>query len=424
MGKTDEAVNVISIDRFEADEAYMCWGFAEDRKDVTIALALERFEECLQAKNLDLPPKCFGPSKKVYHTDCDANLNILNVEGRGRVNACLCNQGRYVSVTMRLQKKMNVPPDSQRPVEHNWEAFSGDDSKYILPTRSVVNVLNSLFSGFGGKRNASPAARYKPAQGLVVISGGTGSSKTQTAQALVLDYVLGRFCIAERIPHLLTFEDPIEPWKVYRPAQEARQAEQIRILDAINAPRFGMNFTARELKKDVDSLKQAIRDAKRQTPACMFIGEVRDSAEWKAVLEFAGSGHLAVVTTHAGSLIETHSRIIQALEAKTPAERGWIARQILGCVHIEKDEVAWTPGDGKPSGASARPQMAIFPAVWVGRPKAVNDLITDGLGALVPNGDYILSRQQFIKKALPSPVHASKHAALLSKALEFDLKEF
>ena len=49
----------------------------------------------------------------------------------------------------------------------------------------------------------------------------------------------------------------------------------------------------REKGKDVACLDEAINDAKRQTPACFFIGEIRDSNDWQRAVAFAGTGHLA-----------------------------------------------------------------------------------------------------------------------------------
>lgn len=432
MGESDNAdasINTIDLTKAARIEPVMRRGFSS--KDVTIALLRREFTACLSEKNQDLKPSLFLDSGEgdghsavrntksasatqailniCFSKDCDATLRF-GCKGRGRVNACLCNQGKYVSITARLKKKMAVHVAANARLKLNaWNVFSVKDAGYPLPTQLSVATLAGILSGFDDPRHV--------AQGLVVISGGTGSGKTQTAQALVLDYLLRRRASLRRIPHLVTFEDPIEPWKVYQKTKQPNSREPERILTAANAVRIGINFTARERDKDVQSLTHAIRDAKRQTPACMFIGEVRDASEWEEVLEFAGSGHLVVVTTHAGSLVETIGRLLRGVRAKTPAERGWAARQILGCVHIEKEA-----GGGE----------ALLPAVWAGRPKAVNDLIADGLSAVVPNGDYILSRQQFIERVAKkfrtwgNAKREGKTNAqrLNAAALALDLKDF
>lgn len=110
-------------------------------------------------------------------------------------------------------------------------------------------------------------------RGLVLIAGATGSGKSTTLAAL-LDAVN-----EARSAHIVTIEDPIE----YR------------------FERKKSIFSQREVGVDVASLFEGVRDAMRQSPNVIAIGEVRDRDTADAALLAAESGHLVIGTLHANS---------------------------------------------------------------------------------------------------------------------------
>lgn len=296
-----------------------------------------------------------------------------------RINACLCDRGTWVSVRARRKEKPDRPatgrgaptatPADLSPLEYCNPKELED---FAVPTPLIVRTIWDLIR----QPNKPPGTKRATGelQGVVIFAGGTGSAKSVNAQALVLEYVNELAGEKKDPPHLVTYEDPIETWATY-----GRRGKR-NPLGAANAERFGFNFTARERGKDVISLRRAIAAAKRQKPKCLYIGELRNRREWDDVLEFAGSGHLVVVTTHAGSVTEAIGRVFQAVKARTPAERGWVAGKMLGCVHL------------------LRKRNALFPSLWVRNPKAVNDLVATGLSSLAPNDDYMFGRRQFLEK--------------------------
>jgi twitching motility protein PilT len=121
-------------------------------------------------------------------------------------------------------------------------------------------------------------------RGLVLITGITGSGKSTTL-ASMLDYINGN-----RTSHILTIEDPIE--------------YLIRDRRSI--------INQRELGLDTPSFSMAIRQALRQDPDIIFIGEMRDVETMRTALIAAETGHLVFSTLHTGDATETINRILSA----------------------------------------------------------------------------------------------------------------
>ena len=131
---------------------------------------------------------------------------------------------------------------------------------------------------------------------------------------------------------------------------------------------------------DVGSLKQAVDDALRQTPSVFYIGEVREDADWGEVLRFAGTGHLVIATSHAGSLIEAMERIFRGVKAETPAARGQIAQRLLAVIHQIKFNLSELMPQQMPA-----PFEVLLPAIWRRTHSGVAALVSDGLSSVLPN---------------------------------------
>jgi twitching motility protein PilU len=126
-------------------------------------------------------------------------------------------------------------------------------------------------------------------RGLVLVVGAAGSGKSTTI-ASMLDHrnelVTG---------HILTFEDPIE--------YLFRNKKSI--------------INQREIGTDADSLGVALRNAMRQAPDVLFIGEIRDREAMAASLAYAMSGHLVVATMHATNAAHALNRVISFYTPET-----------------------------------------------------------------------------------------------------------
>ena len=118
-------------------------------------------------------------------------------------------------------------------------------------------------------------------RGLVLLTGPTGQGKSTTARALLQE-------LNETHPlRIITIEDPIE----YVFEDDQAQFEQ------------------REVGIDTASFADGIRNAMRQDPNVIFVGEIRDRASIFAAVQAAETGHLVVTTLHADSVAQAIARL-------------------------------------------------------------------------------------------------------------------
>jgi twitching motility protein PilU len=119
-------------------------------------------------------------------------------------------------------------------------------------------------------------------RGLLLVVGATGSGKTTTLASL-LDHRN-----THSSGHILTLEDPIE----YTFRHKRSVVNQ------------------RQIGTDSASLHIALKNALRQAPDCLFIGEIRDVETMGASISYAQSGHLVVATLHANNAAHALNRIV------------------------------------------------------------------------------------------------------------------
>jgi hypothetical protein len=216
--------------------------------------------------------------------------------------------------------------------------------------------------------------------GLIVISGQTGTAKSTILRSLLESYLWSFNFSAwakDRYPHILTLEDPIE--KPMVPLNVDKREDYLN-----HASRLGVNFTPRQIGMDVPSLKQGLRDALRQTPAAVIVGETRDREDWVELLKFASTGHLCFTTTHAGSLVETMRTIIEATESTTPDLRSSLVEKIIAVIHLRSYDL---PESDAPAGAADDRdafKSMLLPAVWRNVNGGSNFFVSDGLSAILP----------------------------------------
>jgi len=145
----------------------------------------------------------------------------------------------------------------------------------------------------------------KFAEGLVILAGVTGSGKSTTI-ASMLDYIN-----ASEPLHILTVEDPIEFVFTDR-------------MSYINQ---------REIGLDSRDWHKALKDAVRQDPDVILIGELRDIETFEAAVHAAETGHLVFGTIHASSAGTTINRIMDLFPPdKHPAIRQALANNLKAVV--------------------------------------------------------------------------------------------
>jgi twitching motility protein PilU len=119
-------------------------------------------------------------------------------------------------------------------------------------------------------------------RGLVLVTGATGSGKSTTLAAM-LDYRN-----ETDQGHILTVEDPIE----------------------FVHPHKHCLISQREVGFDTASFNEALRNAMRQAPDVILIGEVRDLETMEAAVTFAETGHLCLATLHSNNANQAIERVM------------------------------------------------------------------------------------------------------------------
>jgi twitching motility protein PilU len=119
-------------------------------------------------------------------------------------------------------------------------------------------------------------------RGLILMVGATGSGKSTTLTSM-LDYRNAR-----RAGHILTLEDPVE--FIFQNKKSI--------------------VNQREVGSDTKAFHIALKNALRQAPDVIFIGEIRDKDTMSQSIAYAQSGHLCIATLHANNSYHAMSRII------------------------------------------------------------------------------------------------------------------
>ena len=143
-------------------------------------------------------------------------------------------------------------------------------------------------------------------RGLVLVTGPTGSGKSTTLASLIGD-------IARHQPrHIVTLEDPIE----YVLPTDGRAT-----------------VNQRELGSDVTSFAAGLRQALRQDPDVIFVGELRDAETIRTALLAAETGHLVFATTHTTTAEGSIQRLLSAYSPEEQeAVRNQVAMSLRGIV--------------------------------------------------------------------------------------------
>ena len=119
-------------------------------------------------------------------------------------------------------------------------------------------------------------------RGLILMVGATGSGKS-TSLAAMLDHRNGL-----KSGHILTLEDPVE--FIFQNKKSI--------------------VNQREVGTDTRAFEIALKNALRQAPDCILIGEIRDKQTMSMALAYSQSGHLCLATLHANNSYHAMNRII------------------------------------------------------------------------------------------------------------------
>lgn len=142
-------------------------------------------------------------------------------------------------------------------------------------------------------------------EGLILVTGPTGSGKSTTLASLIHTINI------ERKAHIITIEDPIE----FVHHNENSLINQ------------------REVSSHTKSFHQALRAALREDPDVILVGEMRDLETISLALTAAETGHLVLATLHTNSATKTVDRIIDVFpEAQQAQIRVMLAESLRGVI--------------------------------------------------------------------------------------------
>jgi len=181
-------------------------------------------------------------------------------------------------------------------------SFFKQKGRFSLVSRRVNNVIPD-FSTLGLPPSIEKLCHYP--DGMIILAGVTGSGKSTTI-ASMLDYINAREPL-----HILTIEDPIE--FVFTDKKSY--------------------INQREIGLDTRDWSKALKDAVREDPDVILIGELRDIETFEAAIAAAETGHLVFGTIHASTAGSSINRILDLFPAaKHPAIRAGLANNLRAVV--------------------------------------------------------------------------------------------
>jgi twitching motility protein PilT len=133
--------------------------------------------------------------------------------------------------------------------------------------------------------------------GLVIVTGPTGSGKSTTLATLIDTINKTRYA------HIITIEDPVE---------YIHQSKKCLV-------------NQRQIGRDAKSFSSALIESLRQDPDVILVGEIRDLATFRTALAASETGHLVFATLHAGDCVGAIERFVSVFPAE---EQSGVRRQL------------------------------------------------------------------------------------------------
>ncbi len=167
---------------------------------------------------------------------------------------------------------------------------------------AAIRILNNRIPTFEELGLPNPVANFiRFNQGIVLVTGETGSGKSTTLACLMerLNHTMDK--------HIVTLEDPIE--YIYTPDH--------------------CIINQREIGRDTRSYHDGLNSVLREDPDVIFVGELRTLEAIETALMAAETGHLVFATLHTNSASETVDRIVDVFPA---AQQPQIRMQLSMCL--------------------------------------------------------------------------------------------
>lgn len=178
----------------------------------------------------------------------------------------------------------------------------------IQATIRSIPVTPPPLNKIGLSRDDYIYQNFFPLQGLILVTGPTGSGKS-TLMASCVAELLGEE-MANRV--INTYESPIE-----------------FVYDEINSP--SCLITQSSIPQNCKTFKKGIENSLRRKPEIIIVGEMRDTETISAAIEAAQTGHLVIGTAHTNGVPETIRRLINTFDS---SERESRQSDIIDCLQF------------------------------------------------------------------------------------------
>lgn len=207
---------------------------------------------------------------------CRLNEPIIGHNELSKMLYCLMNDKQKINYNKQLETDFSFKLDEKTRCRVNaYTQTKGCAATFrIIP--GTISTMEALQLPVIFKQFACFS------QGLILITGPTGSGKSTTLAAII-DHINTVYR-----KHIITIEDPIE------------------FLHNSN----NCLINQREVFRDTLSFNTALRSALRQDPDVILVGELRDLETIRLAITAAETGHLVLATLHTSSAAKTINRII------------------------------------------------------------------------------------------------------------------
>lgn len=194
----------------------------------------------------------------------------------------------YIKLLSNLDiTQVRLPQDSRFSLNINSKQF--DFRVSFMPTIDAESIvirildkknINKSLDTLGLSENIYSTLKntLKLTQGLILITGPTGSGKTTTLYSMIKE-------LKSNSKKIITIEDPVE--------YKLDNIQQVAVNNKV-----GLSF------------EMILRNILRQDPDIILIGEIRDKSSLDIALQASLTGHLVIASIHANNSIETISRLI------------------------------------------------------------------------------------------------------------------
>ena len=204
--------------------------------------------------------------------------SILSADDTRRIAADLIGNNKQAINTLREQGSCDVSYGLAGMARFRVNVFIQRGSCAIV--MRVIPTVIPTFSSLRLPAQLEEAANVR--NGIILVTGGTGSGKSSTLAALI-DRINSEHCY-----HVLTVEDPIEFLHKHKKSTVHK----------------------RELHSDAPNFTLALRAALRQAPRVIMVGEIRDRETLEILLDAAENGHLVLSSMHTVDTSKAVERII------------------------------------------------------------------------------------------------------------------